>query len=324
MNYKAIITKAAVGRPNAANVASMATALDEYGARFGLDQPHRLAHFLAQVMHESGDFRYDKEIWGPTKAQKGYEGRKDLGNTQKGDGKKFAGHGPIQVTGRANHKAFYDWCVKNIGGDVPDFTKQPERINTDPWEGLSAIWYWNSRDLNRYADQNDIEMITRRINGGLNGFNDRLHRYDRVALVILGYGVNQMKDFQATVGLTIDGIGGPRTRAAMHKRLMGMTGSSSISALASISPVVETKHVMPDSVEKKVKKRTGLFGLISTSGFGLGGWGILEMLSGANPTNLIILLIFVLVVGVAFFVLRRQLVDLIRGIQAEIAGEDDE
>ena len=64
-----------------------------------------LAQFLAQVMHESGGLRYVREIWGPTKAQARYEGRKDLGNTQPGDGKRFMGRDVIQVTGRANHRA---------------------------------------------------------------------------------------------------------------------------------------------------------------------------------------------------------------------------
>ena len=93
---------AAKGKVNEVNMNSMLVALNEYGARFGLNKPHRLAHFLAQIMHESGSFKYDKEIWGPTAAQKRYEGRADLGNTQAGDGKRFMGRSAMQLTGRYN------------------------------------------------------------------------------------------------------------------------------------------------------------------------------------------------------------------------------
>ena len=151
-------------------------------------------------MHESGGFKFDREIWGPTAAQKRYEGRKDLGNTQKGDGSRFRGHGPMQVTGRANHRAFSKWA-KAIDPAAPNFETAPEKINTDPWEGLSPIWYWDEgnpdkRSLNRLADAGDIENITRKINGGLNGYEDRLRYFDRLALAVLGYAVNEMPKFQ--------------------------------------------------------------------------------------------------------------------------------
>ena len=144
-----------------------------------------LAQFLAQVMHESGGLRYVREIWGPTKAQARYEGRKDLGNTQPGDGKRFMGRDVIQVTGRANHRALTAWVRKTFGGG-PDFEAKPE-------------------------------MVTRRVNGGLNGYHDRLHWYDRIALEILG--VSDVRTFQKSAGLVVDGISGPKTRAAMHDAL---------------------------------------------------------------------------------------------------------
>lgn len=265
------MTKAAV-----ANAKSVLVALDDYGARFGLNQPHRVAQYLAQIMHESGEFRYDREVWGPTPAQKRYEGRADLGNTQPGDGKKFAGHTGIQITGRANTREFRDWCRKHVSADAPDFEENPKLMNTDPWEGLGPIWYWDTRKLNKYADQGDIEMITKRVNGGLNGYADRLELYTRAALVMLGYAVNDVKDFQKDVGLFVDGDPGPRTRAKLHEKLVRLTDKVFRNKDVQSAPVTEEKPVVPEKVEEKVKQNTGA-----------GGWliGILTSL-GAGVTKL--------------------------------------
>lgn len=263
------LTTIAGGKPGKDNVNSVVIALDGYAVKTGLDKPHRLAHFLAQLAHESGGFVYDREIWGPTAAQRKYEGRKDLGNTVRGDGRKFAGRGPIQITGRANVTRFHKWCV-NQGLNPPDFVAKPDLINTDPWEGLSAIWYWDAgnptgKSLNAFADRNDIEMITRRINGGLNGYDDRLHRYTRAGLVLAGYEPTAIKAFQAAAQKAgflpkgkdqLDGIDGPKTRSAIHMTL----------AKDSPTPVA----VAPAPVTQKVDaKAPGLGGADAATGGGL-------------------------------------------------------
>ena len=183
-----------------------------------LNEPAVLAQFLAQVMHESGNLRYVREIWGPTAAQKRYEGRKDLGNTQPGDGKRFMGRDVIQTTGRANYRALTAWVRKAFGANV-DFEKTPELLESPEWLGISAIWYFLEarKDLIRYCREGNIEMVTRRVNGGLNGYADRLVKYDAAALEILG--VPDVRTFQKSAGLTVDGISGPKTRAAMHQAL---------------------------------------------------------------------------------------------------------
>ena len=171
------------------NATAVLTALARYGSEFGLGKPHRTAHFLAQVLHESGRFQYDKEVWGPTPAQKRYDTRADLGNTPAadGDGFLFRGRAGIQITGKANYAAFRDWCRKNISATTPDFVAEPDKVLDNPWEGLAPVWYWAVHDLNRYADKNDIEMITRRINGGLNGLAQRAALLRRIkALYRLG------------------------------------------------------------------------------------------------------------------------------------------
>ena len=176
-----------------------------------------LAQFLAQTMHESGGLRYVREIWGPTKAQRGYEGRADLGNVKPGDGKRYMGRDVIQITGRANYRALTAWVQKTFGAKV-DFEAKPELLESPEWLGIGAIWYFLTRKgLIDYARAGNIEMVTRRVNGGLNGYQDRLRWYDDCALKLLGFGT--VRDFQKSAGLVVDGISGPKTRAALHEAL---------------------------------------------------------------------------------------------------------
>lgn len=155
---------------SAERAASLAVAANAHFSTYGImESPLRLAHFMAQVGHESGSFQYMQEIWGPTAAQRGYEGRADLGNTVAGDGKRFMGRGPIQITGRANYRRF----GRLIGIDIES---APE-LAANPSIGLHlALEYWKDRKLNDLADRDDIEAITRRINGGVNGLDDRKAR----------------------------------------------------------------------------------------------------------------------------------------------------
>ena len=137
----------------------------------GIDTARRRAHFLAQVGHESGELRYTEEI----ASGDAYEGRRDLGNTEAGDGRRFKGRGLIQLTGRANYRAFGQAIgVDLLSGD------NPQRIATDPWLAVEvACWFWQARGLNALADADDAHAVTRRINGGLNGLADRLRQLDR-------------------------------------------------------------------------------------------------------------------------------------------------
>lgn len=174
----------AIGGRGGKNVDALAAAFNEYAPRFGLDREQRAEHFFAQLAHESGGFKYDREIWGPTAAQRRYEGRKDLGNVVAGDGSKFRGYGPIQITGRANVTEFYRWCLKN-NLDCPDFVTYPHKIAEMPWGLLAAFWFWETRGLNAYADKNDLSGITKRINGGYNGLADRRYRYGLAVRAII-------------------------------------------------------------------------------------------------------------------------------------------
>jgi len=127
--------------------------------------PLRQAHFLAQVGHESGALRYAEEI----ASGAAYEGRHDLGNTEPGDGVRFKGRGLIQLTGRANYLRY----GQAIGKDLitNDHWKQ---VAEDPELAVDvACWYWDLHQLNQCADQDDVITITKKINGGLNGLDNR-------------------------------------------------------------------------------------------------------------------------------------------------------
>lgn len=76
--------------------------------------------------------------------------------------------------GEANYRALTEWC-RNHSMNCPDLVRNPDAVNTDPWQGLGPLWFWDTNRLNVYADRGDIEMITRRINGGINGLADRVH-----------------------------------------------------------------------------------------------------------------------------------------------------
>lgn len=139
-----------------------------------LDTGLRLAHFMGQCAHESGGFRYMEEI----ASGAAYEGRKDLGNTQPGDGKRYKGRGPIQLTGRANYRAF--------GREVGiNFEANPEIVAIPSIGIMAAVRYWNSRSLNAKADADDLLGITRAINGGTNGLDDRKVRTAKAKALIL-------------------------------------------------------------------------------------------------------------------------------------------
>lgn len=157
--------------------------LNDAMREFDIVAPARVAAFLAQVAHESGQLQYTRELWGPTPAQQGYEGRADLGNLLPGDGRRFLGRGLIQITGRANYLA----CSRGLYGDAEILLAQPALLEAPDAACRSAAWFWYDRGLNALADAGDFRAITRRINGGYNGWQDRAAYYAR-AKAILGIG----------------------------------------------------------------------------------------------------------------------------------------
>jgi len=284
LNAALLSTVAAPGAITS-NINSIVVALDQFGEALGLNQPHRFVQYGAQIAHESGGFKYDAELWGKdggTAAQKRYDTRTDLGNTPEadGDGFKYRGRTGIQITGKSNYRQFYEWCVKK-GFNPPNFVADPDLVNSDPWEGLAPLWYWDTRNLNHYADSGDIEMITKRINGGRNGLADRIERYETLGLAVLGYNAKDkesVKTFQRLAQAEghipadqpgqptqIDGDIGPKTRAAIHIYLV-KRGSVPVTETKP-APVTEVIPVAPKGAEKVNMGRAA--GAVSTGAMGL-------------------------------------------------------
>jgi putative chitinase len=153
-------------------------------SEFGIDQPARTAAFLAQLAHESAQFKFMEEIWGPTAAQRRYEPpdklATTLGNTEPGDGFRFKGRGPIQVTGRANYRRFGDL----LGLDL---VATPAQAASPEVAFRIAALFWSKKGLNELADRVTPEAfreITRRINGGFNGLAERQRFYETAKTVL--------------------------------------------------------------------------------------------------------------------------------------------
>lgn len=190
------------------NINKYAPALNDEMAKFEVNTPIRIAHFIAQIAHESGSFRYSSEnlnysdkalmaVFGkyfpnltianeyarqPERiASRVYANRMGNGDEASGDGWKFRGRGLIQLTGTEN----YTKCGKGIGRDL---LNDPDQLATDAHAAVAAsLWFWNSRGLNAHADNDDVNTITKRINGGLNGLDDRVS-YLNKAKAVLGIG----------------------------------------------------------------------------------------------------------------------------------------
>lgn len=155
--------KACMPFASEANVKKYLAPLNLTMEKYQINTPVRQAAFLAQLAHESGSLKYVREI----ASGEAYEGRKDLGNTQPGDGVRFKGRGLIQITGRKNYET--------LGHALNyDFIKDPESLEKPGAASLSAGWFWFTRGLNELADLNNFKKITKKINGGYNNYEDRV------------------------------------------------------------------------------------------------------------------------------------------------------
>ena len=203
-------------------------AMNEVFPKYEINTNRRVAAFLAQFGHESGGWRTFSEnlnysakaldaVFGKYFKRAGrdaedyarqpekianvvYANRMDNGDTASGDGWRYRGRGPIQLTGKHNYAKFSDDM------DV-DAVNNPDMVSEDKEVALmSAIWYWNSNKLNRYADSGDIKTLTKRINGGYIGLEDRIHHWE-MCLEALGEDVETHHGDDEDDSFDLDDIG---------------------------------------------------------------------------------------------------------------------
>lgn len=157
--------------PNAKDVADLYLPyINGYNEVFKIDTPLRMAHFLAQIAHESNELRNVKEIGSSSYFEKYDTGKlkKMLGNLKPGDGYRYRGRGLIHITGRANYMEYQK--SSRCKGDI---ITHPELLEKPLGAVKSAMWFWESHGLNKLADKDSVLAVTRRINGGTNGLESR-------------------------------------------------------------------------------------------------------------------------------------------------------
>lgn len=159
------------------------SALNAAMAHRNINTPVRVAAFLAQIGHESGQLRYVRELGSDQYLSKYDTGSlaARLGNTPEpdGDGQRYRGRGLIQITGRHNYRQ----CSLALFGDER-LLVSPELLEQPRWATESAAWFWEQNGLNELADRDQFNSITRRINGGLNGLQERLQLWARARAVL--------------------------------------------------------------------------------------------------------------------------------------------
>jgi putative chitinase len=172
-----------IARPSAKSLDEFVASFNQWAMVYEINNTKRLVHYLAQVMHESACLRYTTEIASGAAYDTGAKAIA-LGNTPEkdGDGQKYKGRGYIQLTGRANYKAFSDsdLCMEDV-------LKYPEKVALFPLNQMASMWFWQTKGLNTLADLDDggkvgediVRRITQKVNGGQNGIAERLLYYRR-------------------------------------------------------------------------------------------------------------------------------------------------
>ena len=243
--------------PKAKTPKKLFDAMDELFPKYSVDTPERIAGFLAQCGHESGGFRFVEEnlnysakaldsVFGkyfknggrdakkyarkPEKiANVVYGNRMGNGDEDSGDGWQFKGRGYIQLTGRNNYTSFAESVDMDLDECI-DYLKTPKGALE------SALWFWDTNKLNKYCDKHDVKGMTKRVNGGYNGLEDREEKWEKVLgllggasaepveekptpatdiTLMVGDRGTEVENLQSALGLNADGIFGPGTKRAV-------------------------------------------------------------------------------------------------------------
>lgn len=192
--------------------------LNETLVKYSIDSPLRVSNFLTQILHESGNLYYSEEI----ASGRAYEYREDLGNIKLGDGVAFKGRGLIQLTGAYTYKRYGNY-VKY------DFNKNPKELSSPKYAMDSAGWFWKEfkkdkfgNNLNSFSDKNDFVKITYFVNGGFNGFYDRLQKYSKCLEVFNKDSKDKLiKDLKDNIKKLLDSKEDIRMNKVLKKTLKG-------------------------------------------------------------------------------------------------------
>jgi len=212
--------------------------LNIYLPKYDVTSYLRICHFLSQAAHEADSFQTLKEYASGAE----YEWRKDLGNNQKGDGVRYKGRGIFQLTGRANYHE-----IGNLIG--MDLENNPELAETPEVSVLTALEYWKTRRLNVLADRDDILNITKRINGGLNGYDSRKKFLERAKKSLVGISLSnvpvveiqvdpQITDAVTSVNIIVAKKGDKSSYVADLQNMLNKKGAK-INADGSFGPLTE-------------------------------------------------------------------------------------
>ena len=217
-----------------------------------VDSALRTAAFVAQLAHESGEFRYMEELWGPTAAQRRYEPASDLatrlGNRDPGDGRRYKGRGPIQITGRYNYQKY--GALLGV-----DLVAGPELAATPAIAFATAGLFWISNGLNALADAQRFETITRRINGGVNGLAERQRYYARALEVLAeGYVADEAAPLPRGSRRSVDLEPLPRGSEAIFE-LLGEPKKAAVKKAAVKQAAVKNGAVRKAAVKKAAVKK---------------------------------------------------------------------
>ena len=212
-------------------IAGAVEGFNDYAATVGINTPLRAAHFIAQLAHESDHFNTTVEYGGSRKRYAPWYGR-----------------GLIQTTWQENYASFYKWAVEKGFKDVPEFftSSGREKVAQFPWAFLCAIWYWDAHNLNRLADQDNVRAITRAINGGYNGLDDRI-RYLNLAKKIFKLDTNAVDVESGTI------LGGKSVREIQEALVkqgykISVDGKMGPQTLAAITLFQKVNGLVPDGV----------------------------------------------------------------------------
>ncbi|OZE04320.1 hypothetical protein CH249_25635 [Rhodococcus sp. 05-2255-3B1] len=248
----ATLARAMDNRVSMARYEELAPAFNRALIQAGCTTVLRVTMWCSQIGHESGGLKWMEEIADGS----AYEWRKDLGNTQPGDGRRFKGRGPIQVTGRFNYARLSQWAHSKGYVDSPSkFVDEPTLLSRPDYGFLGAVWYWTAaRNMNAFADAENLVGATQAVNGGQNGIDDRRKFYYRA--LALGDALLPQEDDMANAADVQEQLLGPGGKGwpQLGDEFNGNKGRSLVDGIARLIQIGNFAVEQNDRIEKSLAR----------------------------------------------------------------------